>query len=290
MTTTEKPTTENHSPTAAGSGASATEAFRRVSGQGGAHAVDPQRVDAVARAVLEGVHHAIRTHGVTYAEFQAAKEWLIEVGEGGEWPLFLDVFVEHVVEEVAAATQQGTKGSILGPYYLADQARLPATSTLPMRPDEAGTPLVFAGQVRDTAGNPVPGAELDLWQADERGYYSGFAPDIPDGNLRGVIVSDDEGRFEVTTVRPAPYQIPTDGPTGALCVAAGWAPWRPAHLHLLVRAPGHRQITTQLYFQGGEWLDADIAGATKPELVLDPQERPDGSLRATYDFVLEPTP
>jgi catechol 1,2-dioxygenase len=94
----------------------------------------------------------------------------------------------------------------------------------------------------------------------------------------------------VTTVRPAPYQIPTDGPTGALCAAAGWEPWRPAHLHLLVRAPGHRQITTQLYFQGGEWLDQDIASATKPQLVLHPQQQADGRLRAEYEFVLESAP
>jgi catechol 1,2-dioxygenase len=282
-------TTEKHAPTAAGSGASATESFRRASSQGGA-AVSAERVDAVVRAVLEGVHAAIRTHKVTYPEFQAAKKWLIEVGEGGEWPLFLDVFVEHVVEEVAAQTQQGTRGSILGPYYLPDQQRLPSPATLPMRPDESGTPLVLTGQVRDVDGTPVAGAELDIWQADEQGYYSGFAPGIPDGNLRGVIVTDGQGRFEITTVRPAPYQIPTDGPTGALCAAAGWEPWRPAHLHLLVRAPAHRQITTQLYFQGGEWLDADIAGATKPELVLDPVAQPDGGLRAEYDFVLEPAP
>ncbi|MHA6618506.1 dioxygenase family protein [Pseudonocardia sp. DLS-67] len=279
-------TTEKHSPTAAGSGASATESFRRAGAEGAA-AVDPQRVDAVVRAVLEGVHAAIRTHQVTYPEFQAAKKWLIELGEGGEWPLFLDVFLEHVVEEVAAQTQQGTKGTILGPYYLPDQRRLPSPAALPTRPDEGGTPLVFTGRVHDVDGNPVGGAELDIWQADEHGYYSGFAPDIPDGNLRGVIVADDEGRFEITTVRPAPYQIPTDGPTGALCTAAGWKPWRPAHLHLLVRAPAHRQITTQLYFQGGEWLDADIAGATKPELVLDPVAQPDGPLRVEYDFVLE---
>jgi catechol 1,2-dioxygenase len=280
-------TTEHHTPTAAGSGSSASAAFRAAART--TQEVPPERVDTVARAVLRGVHQAIREHDVTYPEFQAAKQWLMDVGEGGEWPLFLDVFVEHVVEEVAAETQHGTKGTILGPYYLPDQQRLPSPATLPMRPDEGGTPLVLTGQVRDVDGTPVAGAELDIWQADEQGYYSGFAPDIPAGNLRGVVVTDDQGRFEITTVRPAPYQIPTDGPTGALCVAAGWEPWRPAHLHLLVRAPGHRQITTQLYFQGGEWLDADIAGATKPELVLDPQQA-DGRLRAEYDFVLEPAP
>jgi catechol 1,2-dioxygenase len=282
MTTTEK------SPTAAGSGASATEAFRSGGQYSTATGVPTERVDTVARAVLAGVHDAIRAQHVTYPEFQAAKRWLIELGEGGEWPLFLDVFVEHAVEEVAAQSQQGTKGTILGPYYLPDQQRIPADGALPTRPDEAGTALVFSGQVRDTAGNAVAGAELDMWQADEQGYYSGFAPGIPAGNLRGVVTADGEGRFAVTTIRPAPYQVPTDGPTGALIGAAGWHPWRPAHLHLIVRAPGHRPITTQLYFDGGEWLDSDIASATKPELVLDVAELDGGRASARYDFVLEP--
>ncbi|MGY1824636.1 catechol 1,2-dioxygenase [Geodermatophilus sp. SYSU D00079] len=282
-------TTTQSTPTAAGSGANATASFRTTEQySAGSATVSPERVSTVVSAVLAGVHQAIRDHDVTYPEFQAAKAWMIEVGEGGEWPLFLDVFVEHVVEEVAARTQTGTKGSILGPYYLPGQKRLPATATLPMRPDEQGTPLVFAGQVRDVDGTPLAGAEVDIWQADAQGYYSGFAPHLPEGNLRGVVVTDDQGRFQIRTVQPAPYQIPTDGPTGKLITAAGWHPWRPAHLHLLVRAPGHRTITTQLYFAGGEWLDSDVAEATKPELVLDPQDTGDGTRAVTYDFVLEP--
>jgi catechol 1,2-dioxygenase len=281
-------TTTDSSPTAAGSGSSASQAFRAsAAAGGGAGDVPPERVDAVVTAVLAGVHRSIRDENVTYPEFQAAKQWLMDVGEGGEWPLFLDVFVEHVVEEVAARSQNSTKGSILGPYYLPDQPRLPAVTALPARPDEKGTALVFTGQVRDTTGTPVPGAELDIWHADEEGYYSGFAPGIPDGNLRGVVVSDGQGRFEISTVQPAPYQIPTDGPTGKLITAAGWHPWRPAHLHLIVRAPGYRQITTQLYFEGGDWLDSDVAEATKPELVMNPQRQDDGRLRSEYDFVLE---
>lgn len=285
-------TTTESSPTAAGSGRNATEAFRAARASTSeaatpAAAASPERVSAVAAAVLAGIHGAIREQGVTYAEFQAAKQWMIEVGEGGEWPLFLDVFVEHVVEEVAARTQDGSKGSILGPYYVPGQQRLPAVTPLPMRPDEDGVPLVFSGQIRDTGGRPLPGAELDLWHADHAGYYSGFAPHLPEGNLRGVVVTDDEGRFEITTIQPAPYQIPTDGPTGALIGAAGWHPWRPAHLHLLVTAPGHRTVTTQLYFRGGEWLDSDVAEATKPELVLDPTTGEDGRTYSEYDFVLE---
>jgi len=270
-----------HSPTAADSGASASANFRSTTRS--SVDVSPERVSTVATAVLRGVHEAIRAHDVTYAEFQAAKQWLMDLGEGGEWPLFLDVFVEHVVEEVAARTQDGTKGSILGPYYLPDQVSLPAVATLPMRADEQGSPLVISGRVTDLAGLPLAGAELDVWHADSEGYYSGFAPGIPDGNLRAVVTTDAEGRFEITTVQPAPYQIPTDGPTGRLIDAAGWHPWRPAHLHLIVRASGHRPITTQLYFEGGEYVDSDVAEAVKPELVLTPAGQ-----RVSYDFVLEP--
>jgi catechol 1,2-dioxygenase len=276
------------SPTAAGSGASATQSFRSMEKyRGGDTAASPERVSTVVRDLLEAVHEVIRRHEVTYPEFQAAKGWMIEVGEGGEWPLFLDVFVEHVVEEVQAATQQGSKGTILGPYYLPGASRLTSPATLPMRDDEKGTPLVFAGLVRDLDGNPIAGAEVDIWQADDDGYYSGFAPHLPEGNLRGLVVADDEGRFEIRTIQPAPYQIPTDGPTGKLIEAAGWHPWRPAHLHMIVSAPGHRAITTQLYFTGGQWLDSDVAEAVKPELVLDPQDAGDGTRRVEYDFVLE---
>ena len=189
---------------------------------------------------------------------------------------------------VAARTQQGTKGSILGPYYLPDQVRLSSPATLPQRPDEQGITLRFSGEVRSTDGTPLAGAELDVWQADEQGYYSGFAPHLPPGNLRGVVITDDQGHFEISTIQPAPYRIPTDGPTGNLIEAAGWHPWRPAHLHLLVRAPGHRTITTQLYFAGGRWLDSDVASSTKPELVLDPVDQGDGTTAVRYDFTLEP--
>jgi catechol 1,2-dioxygenase len=277
------------SPTAAGAGATASEVFRASRAATGTDATGTERLDEVARAVLHAVHDVIREKNVTYPEFFAAQQWLMDVGEGGEWPLFLAVFVEHAVEEAAARTQRGTLGSIQGPYYLPGQPRQPSPATLPTRPDEKGDPLVFAGRVTGLDGQGIAGAELDFWQADADGYYSGFAPHIPEGNLRGVVVTDDTGRFEITTIRPAPYQIPTDGPCGQLIAAAGWHAWRPAHLHLFVRAPGHRQITTQLYFHGGEWLDSDVAESTKPELVLDPAPGPDGRLHSEYDFVLEPS-
>jgi catechol 1,2-dioxygenase len=272
--------------TAAASGASATERFldRKVTAKS-----DPARVSALAMSVLNAVYDTIRTQKVTYEEYNALKAWMIKVGEDGEWPLFLDVWVEHVVEEVANERREGTKGTIEGPYYVENAPELPAEATLPMREGEPGEPLLFQGQVTDLQGNGLAGAHVEIWHADDLGFYSQFAPGIPEWNFRATVVADDTGHFSINTIQPAPYQIPTDGSCGALIRAAGWHAWRPAHLHLIVSAPGHLSITTQLYFQGGEYLTDDIADAVKPELILSPTPATSGvGSEVTYDFALDP--
>jgi hypothetical protein len=108
---------------AAASGASATERFF-ADKQGDVADTPKERVDLLAREVLEAVHETIRKHEVTYDEYNALKAWLISVGQDGEWPLFLDVWVEHVVEEVANKSRSGSKGSIEGPYYVPDSPEL----------------------------------------------------------------------------------------------------------------------------------------------------------------------
>jgi catechol 1,2-dioxygenase len=235
------------------------------------------------------VHGIIRKHNVTYPEYDALKAWLIQVGADGEWPLFLDVFVEHVVEEVTSAAREGSKGTIEGPFYAPGSPEFGAEATLPMRDGEKGTPLVFHGQVRAVDGTPLGGAEVDIWHCDDDGYYAQFAPDIPEWNLRGRITADADGRFRIHTIQPAPYQIPTDGSTGALIRAANWHAWRPAHLHMKVSAPGYQLITTQLYFPGDPHNDDDIASAVKPELMLDPKPAAGGrGVDVEYDYVLDP--
>lgn len=276
--------TETTSATAAASGANATERFATDKAAIAAN-TPPERVSMLAREVLEGIHATIRRHGVTYDEYNALKAWLINVGQDGEWPLFLDVWVEHVVEEVANESREGSKGTIEGPYYVPDAPELGAEATLPTREDEKGTPLLFQGQVT-VDGTPLPGAKVEIWHADDDGFYSQFAPGIPEWNLRGTVTSNDEGRFWIHTLRPAPYQIPTDGSCGKLIAAAGWHAWRPAHIHLKVSADGHQLVTTQLYFPGDAHNEDDIASAVKPELILDPQAV-DGGEQVTYDFVLD---
>lgn len=279
-------TTEFDNPTAAGSGSAATDKFKneRVSAD-----TPPERVAAIAKDALAALNQVILDHSVTYPEYRVLKQWLIDLGEGGEWPLFLDVFIEHSVEEVLARSRKGTKGSIEGPYYVANAPELPSVCTLPMRDvDRKETALVFAGQVTDLDGNGLDSATVELWHADADGYYSQFADHLPEWNLRGTIIADSQGRYEITTIQPAPYQIPTDGPTGAFVAAQDAHPWRPAHLHLIVSAPGKESVTTQLYFDGGEWLDSDVATATKPELILSPTSGDDGKNHVTYNFTLDP--
>ena len=280
-------TTTDVNPTAAGSGRNATERFAQK--ERSAATVDQARVSAIATDAITALHEVIRRHGVTYAEYDALKAWLIRVGQDGEWPLFLDVWVEHVVEEVANADRKGATGTIEGPYYIPGSPEFRSEATLPMRDGEAGTPFLFQGTVTDLEGNPLEDARVELWHADDDGYYSQFAPGIPEWNLRGTIRTGPDGHFAFHTIKPAPYQIPTDGSCGALIAAAGWHAWRPAHLHVKASAPGHELLTAQLYFPGDEHNDDDIASAVKPELMLDPKPSADGTgSTVEYDFVLDP--
>lgn len=274
--------------TAAASGANATQRFRE--NKQTSAATSQERVALLAGRLIKAANDLVLEERVTYDEYNALKAWLIQVGEDGEWPLFLDVWVEHSVEEVATSHRIGNKGSIEGPYYAPNAPEHKSPATIDMRPDEKGTPMLFQGQVRSTEGRPLPFAEIQLWHADEDGFYSQFAPNIPEWNLRGTFITDDEGNFQINTIQPAPYQIPTDGACGRLINAAGWHAWRPAHLHLKVSAPGHELLTTQLYFPGDPHNDDDIATATKPELMLDIQPGPNGQgVQSSYNFILDPS-
>src|SRR5262245_25601195 len=178
-----EPLTERDAKAAA-TGASATRTFQEKAKAAGT--VDPERVATVAGAALAALHDVIRQHNVTYAEYDALKAWLIGVGEDGEWPLFLDVFVEHVVEATVNAARPGSKGTIEGPFYVPGAPALGSEGTLPMRDDEPGTPLDFSGHVLDVDGAPLSGATVEIWHADDLGFYSQFAPALPEWNLRGV--------------------------------------------------------------------------------------------------------
>jgi catechol 1,2-dioxygenase len=248
----------------------------------------PDRANQLITDILRRVHESIVENDITYEEYQTAKQWLIDVGEADEWPLFGDVFVEHVVEEQAFSNRAGSTGTILGPFHVPNSALLDAPFELPHRPDEQGNRTRVSGRVTDAGGAPLAGANLDIWQADADGRYSSFMPGPPEGNLRGQVRADAEGRYEFTTVIPGPYTIPLDGPTGKMTAAAGWSPWRPAHIHLIVGAEGHEPLVTQLFIATSDYLDSDVASAVKPDLIVHPEPAGDGSYAISYDFALSP--
>lgn len=143
--------------TAAASGASATDRFRTDKATASGQAIaDTDRVNTLATELISAVHDVIRRHQVTYEEYNALKSWLISVGEDGEWPLFLDVWIEHVVEEVAGADRKGSKGTIEGPYYVPGAPDLPSVSALPMREDEAAPRSSSRARSRESRASPCP--------------------------------------------------------------------------------------------------------------------------------------
>ena len=164
--------------TAAASGSRATERFRE--NKRSAAGTGTERVGLLASRVIKAINDAVLEEKVSYDEYNAFKAWLIKVGEDGEWPLFLDVWVEHSVEQVANEHRQGSKGTIEGPYYVPGAPALRSPATLPMREGEPGTPLLFQGRVTNVDGQPLAGAQVEIWHADDAGFYSQYAPGLPE--------------------------------------------------------------------------------------------------------------
>lgn len=279
-------TRKENEGTAVEAGSLATERFAQ-SGKLNKFEVPKERVSLLAGELIQAANDIAIKHEVTYEEYNALKAWLIKVGTDGEWPLFLDVWLEHTIEDINSKERPGTVGTIEGPYYVPNAPDMPTPATLEMREDEEGTPLLFHGNFTDTHGNPIQDAQVEIWHADAAGFYSQYAPGLPEWLFRGTVKADENGYFEINTMQPAPYQIPTDGACGQLIGAAGWHAWRPAHIHIKVSAPGYQLVTQQLYFSGDPHNEDDIASAVKPELMLEVKEREGGQgNQVEYNYVL----
>jgi len=225
------------------------------------------RLETVFGDLVEELRAFIRTHRISYDEYHRALEFLAEIGAAGEMPLLIDVFLETMVDEVSYGGRPGTESCLEGPYYVSGAPLLEAPYVLPQREDESGEILLFCGTVRSARGAPLVGAMLDLWQADAMGRYSQFDYKEPRYNLRARVRTDDEGRFDVRTIVPAPYEIPKAGPTGKLLAALGRHAFRPAHLHVKLSHEGYESLTTQRFIDGDPWIDSDVVGAVKAPLV-----------------------
>jgi hydroxyquinol 1,2-dioxygenase len=155
------------------------------------------------------------------------------------------------------------------------------------------------GTVTDTSGRPVPGARIEVWEADEDGFYDVQYDDDRTAG-RAHLYSDDDGGYRFWGVTPTPYPIPHDGPVGALLAASGRSPLRAAHLHFMVTASGLRTLVTHIFVRGDELLASDSVFGVKESLVMDFEEQPAGTptpdgrvvegawSRTRFDMVLAP--
>jgi catechol 1,2-dioxygenase len=241
------------------------------------------RLQAIFTDVIDAMLGIIRKHRVTGEEYRAATGWLTEAGaEGFEIQLMLDVFLSQTVDDVNAAT-------VDGPFYTPDALLLERPYVLPRRPGEPGERLLFSGSVRSTDGIPLAEAMVDVWQASGAGEYSNFHPTVPTGNLRGRFMTDSAGSFEFETVVPPSYGIPDEGATARLLASLGRSPIRPGHIHFKLSHPSCRPLTTQIYFEGDPYIDADGVGAVKDSLVIGLVRTGEADTRCAYDFVLAPS-
>ena len=258
--------------------------------------MDDERAGVIVRDILDGLRAVIRRHGITYPEYRRAIQFLGAAAENGELPLLCDVLLESTVDEAGAGAGApgATDSNVEGPFFAAGAPELGrawgdgGAVPLPMRPDEPGDPLVFSGTVRATGGAAVPGAVLDVWQADASGRYSRFAPGLPEWNLRGRVTTDDDGGFAIRTVVPAPYDIPGEPHTARVLELLGLEPHRPAHIHVRLEAAGFTPLTTQVYFAGDPWLEHDVVGAARPSLATKLEPADGNGYTCRFDFVLSP--
>jgi protocatechuate 3,4-dioxygenase beta subunit len=169
--------------------------------------------------------------------------------------------------DVVSQPAGGTPSSVLGPFHNHDSQIQPNGSDLTHgQPDE----LVWLhGRVLDIHQKPIPNAQIDFWQNADNGLYPAQDSAQDPQNLRCKIHCDAQGGFDLLTIRPHPYTVPTDGPVGALLAASNRGIWRPAHFHIIVSAPGYVGLVTELFPSGSAYIDNDTVFGVRPGLIVD---------------------
>ncbi|MFC4003224.1 intradiol ring-cleavage dioxygenase [Prauserella oleivorans] len=267
------------------------------------NAPDP-RLKELLQALTRHLHAFIREVRLTEQEWETAIAFLRRCGDittdtRQEFILLSDVLglsmqtigVNHPAEGDA------TEATVFGPFFVEDSPEVPLGGDIAQ--GASGEPCWVTGTVRGTDGLPIPGARLEVWEADDDGFYD---VQYDDGRTAGRahLFSDDDGRYRFWGVTPTPYPIPHDGPVGELLEAVGRSPMRAAHLHFMVTAPGYRRLVTHIFVEGDELLGSDAVFGVKDSLVQRFVRHPAGSptpdgrqvggpwSEVTFDIVLPP--
>jgi catechol 1,2-dioxygenase len=248
---------------------------------------DP-RLRELLTALTRHLHAFVRETEPTIAEWEYAIDFLTRTGqkcddERQEFILLSDVLGISMLVETINNRKHGkaTESTVLGPFHVVESPSRELGDSI----DFVGTgpPCVVRGRVLTTGGAPVPAAELDVWQANEQGFYDVQQPGTqPRANGRGLFTADANGAFWFRTIVPSYYPIPVDGPVGTLLNATERHPYRPAHIHFIVSAPGHRALTTHIFVAGSQYIESDAVFAVKKSLIADFTLTDDADLAARY--------
>jgi len=266
---------------------------------------DP-RLREILTALVRHLHGFAREVELTIPEWEAAIDFLTRIGhkcddERQEFILLSDVLGLSMLTETISNRKFGvaTESTVLGPFHVVASPVRELGDTIDLV--GAGTPCVVTGRVVSVDGRPLAGATLDVWQANDQGFYDVQQPERqPRTNGRGFFTADANGEFWFRTIVPSYYPIPTDGPVGELLNATGRHAFRPAHIHFIVAAPGHRALTTHIFVAGSEYIESDTVFAVKKSLVVDFDEVTDPGLaekwnvgtvpfrHADFDIIMQP--
>ena len=264
---------------------------------------DPRLRDVLS-SLTRHLHAFVREVEPTLDEWAAAIDFLTAVGQRcdehrQEFILLSDVLgVSMLVEMINSRTSDAaTDSTVLGPFHVRQSPPRALGETIDLV--GTGTQCLITGRVLSTDGTPLPDATVDVWQADDHGFYDVQQPgQHPVDNGRGLFRTDGDGRVWFRTVIPCHYPIPIDGPVGRLLEATRRHPYRPAHIHFIAEAEGHVPVTTHLFVADSPYLDSDAVFAVKRRLIRefvsvdDPEAAaryglPNPFHRAVFDIVLE---
>ncbi|MFI7709015.1 intradiol ring-cleavage dioxygenase [Nonomuraea sp. NPDC049480] len=244
------------------------------------HAQDA-RLKQLMQALTRHLHAFLREVRLTEEEWKAAIEFLTAAGhitddKRQEFILLSDVLGASM-QTIAINNEvyaNATEATVLGPFFVEGSPGIPLGGDISF--GAAGQPCWVEGTVTGTDGRPVPGARIEVWEADEDGFYD-VQYDDDRTAARGHLFTDEMGGYRFWGITPTPYPIPHDGPVGALLAAAGRSPMRASHLHFDVRADGKRTLITHIFVRGDELLTRDAVFGVKDSLIYDFVQHPAGT-------------